>query len=43
MELHSDNCCLKDRTVFSNCFITKIHVFVVNEISTNSNVACKDY
>ena len=37
------NCCLKDITLFSNCFFTRIYVYVVNEISTDSNADCKDY
>ena len=35
------NCCLIDKTFFSNRFM--IHVFIVNEIRTNSNVYCKNY
>ena len=30
-----------DKTFCSNCFM--IHVFIVNEVSTNSNVYCKNY
>ena len=28
---------------FCNCFFTRIYVYVVNEISTDSNADCKDY